>query len=76
MPSSFFDPTEFFWAMTCSSAEGLRAGDPCIDPALHCVLVPTGDPTLETTVARVQLPVGPQPQLSTYEVSIARFSFS
>ncbi|KAI0277738.1 hypothetical protein BGY98DRAFT_934184 [Russula aff. rugulosa BPL654] len=67
MPSSFFDPTEIFWAMTCSSAEGLRADDPCINPALHCVRVPTGDPTLETTVARGQLPVGPQPQLLTYE---------
>ncbi len=57
------------------SWEGLRAGDPCINPALLCA--PTGGPTLEATVACVQSPVaqGHQPQLSTYEVSIARFFF-
>lgn len=63
---------EFFWDMAYSSRDGLGAGDPHIDPALLCV--PTEGPTLETTVARVHLPVGPQPQLSTYEVSIADFS--
>jgi hypothetical protein len=59
--------------MACSSGDGLRStGDYCINPALLCV--PTGDPTLETTVARVQLPVVPQqPQLSAYEVSTTRF---
>ena len=56
--------------MAYFSGEGLRTGDPCIDPAV--LYVPTVDPTLET-VARVQLPVVPRPQLSTYEVSIARF---
>ncbi|KAF8496856.1 hypothetical protein F5888DRAFT_370531 [Russula emetica] len=66
MSSSFSNPTEIFWAMmACSSGEGLLTGDPCINPALLCV--PTEDPTIETTVPSVQLPVGPQPQLSTYE---------
>ncbi len=59
--------------MGCPSREGLRAGDPCISPALLCS--PTADLTLETTVTCVQLSVGhqPQPQLSTNEVSIAGF---
>ena len=63
MFSSFSNLTEFFCAIP---GEGFRFGDPCIDPALLCV--PTRDTTFETTVARVQLPVGPQNQLSTYEV--------
>lgn len=68
MSSLFSNPTEFFWAMACSNGEGLRStNDYCINPALLCV--PTGDLADETTAARVQLPVGPQPQLSTYEVS-------
>ena len=55
--------------MPYSSGEGFRTGDPRVNSAL----LPTGDPTLETTVARIQLPVGPQPQLSSYDVSTARF---
>lgn len=57
--------------MACFNGEGLRTGDPCIDPAL--LHVQTVDPILETIVARVQLPVVPRPQLSTYEVSITKF---
>ena len=63
--------------MPCStsSEEGFHGtGDPrsisASEPALLCV--PTGDLTLETTVARVQSPVVPQPQLLTHEVSAAR----
>ena len=59
--------------MSYSCGEGLRTGDPCINPALLYVPGLTGEPIPQTTVPRVQLPVGPQPQLSTYEVSIARF---
>ena len=65
-----FHPTVFFWTVPFSSGEGPRTGSSCINPALLCV--PTEDPAAETTVARVQLPVESQPQLSTYEVSIAR----
>jgi hypothetical protein len=57
--------------MACSSGEGLRTGDPCVNPAL--LGFPTRDPALEITVARFQLPVGPQPQLATFEVSTAKF---
>lgn len=63
--------TEYFWSVPCSGGEGMSAGDPCINPALLSVL--TEDPALETTVAYVQLPVWPQPQLPTYEVSIVMF---
>ena len=59
--------------MASSSEEVLHIGNPFINPAL--LYVPIGDPTLEITVADVQLSVGPQlePQLSTSEVSTARF---
>ena len=73
MSSSFSNPTEIFSVVACSSGEGsLTTGYLCINPALLCV--PTGDLDSETTVARAaaQSPVGPQPQLATYDVSTAR----
>lgn len=73
MSSSFSNPTELFWAMVCSGGERLRTGDPWVNPAELCdPRLPTGDATLEATVARVQLPVGSQPESATYEASTAR----